>query len=82
MTYHLKEIPRGEFGELSKIQEEVLEAIDAEEQNNRLMVLIELSDIIGAIDGYLVKYYPDFQLRDLITMAKATQRAFNSGARK
>ncbi|RDJ35339.1 MAG: hypothetical protein DWQ19_11025 [Crenarchaeota archaeon] len=82
MTYHINEIPRGEFGELSKIQEEVLEAIDSEKQNNRIMLLVELSDIIGAVSGYLEKHYPNFKIDDLITMAEATHRAFASGTRK
>lgn len=30
MGYHIKEIPRGEYGELSKVNEELLEAMDAE----------------------------------------------------
>lgn len=83
MGYHIKEIPRGEFGELSKVNEELLEALDAEEQKNPVMVLIELSDILGAIDGYLQKRYEGkLTMKDLLVMSKATQRAFQSGARK
>jgi hypothetical protein len=55
--YHLTEIKRGEYGELSKVAEEVLEAIDAQDQANPVMVLIELSDAIGAIEGYLDKHF-------------------------
>lgn len=81
--YHLEEIPRGEYGEISKILEESAELKDAMEQGNKLMCLIELSDILGAIDGYLDKYYGDkMTIDNLITMAFTTKRAFSSGHRK
>jgi len=81
--YHLEEIPRGTYGEISKILEEAAELKDATEQANKLMVLIELSDLIGAIDGYLDKYYgKSMTIDNLITMAFATKRAFTSGYRK
>lgn len=82
MGYHTIEIPRGTYGEISKIVEETTELVDAESQNNKIMVLIELSDIIGAIDGYLEnKYDGSVSLEDLIEMSKATKRAFESGER-
>lgn len=40
--YHISKIPRGKYGELSKVSEEILEAIDAQEQKNPVMVLLEL----------------------------------------
>ncbi len=82
MGYHTIEIPRGTYGEISKVVEETTELVDAESQKNKVMVLIELSDIIGAIDGYLEnKYNGSVSLEDLIIMAKATKRAFQSGER-
>lgn len=80
MSYHINEIPKGEIGEFSKIREEFLEAADSLEQNNPLMVLIELSDLIGAIELYSNKY--NLSLDDLIKMKNATKRAFESGRRK
>ena len=81
--YHLATIERGDYGQLSKIKEEVMEALDANLQNNPLMVLIELSDIIGAIEGFLDNHFEGkITLEDLITMAHATKRAFQSGTRK
>lgn len=80
--YHLREIPKGEIGELSKVMEECNEALDAEEQGCSVMVLVELSDMIGAIELYLKKYHPSISLDDLKTMSNITQRAFNSGHRK
>lgn len=80
--YHINVIHKGDYGESSKIMEEVLELQDAEEQGARIMVLCELSDIIGAIDGYLAKHYPDTTIADLQTMAGLTRRAFRNGVRK
>lgn len=79
--YHKTKIRRGELGKLSKIQEELSEAFDAENQKNPVMLILELSDMIGAIDAYLQKHHPTISLDDLITMAKATKRAFDIGAR-
>jgi hypothetical protein len=83
MSYHLKKIPKGELGKLSKIQEELLEAIDAEEQGVDIMILIELSDVIGAIEAYLLRKYAGYVgLDDLKRMSDCTKRAFTSGHRK
>lgn len=80
MGYHNKYIERGKFGEFSKIKEEFLEAEDALEQGNNIMLLVELSDLIGAIEGYCVKH--NIKLEDLIKMKEATKRAFNDGTRE
>lgn len=81
--YHIDDIPRGEYGEISKILEEAAELKDAMEQGQKLMCLIELSDMIGAIEGYLEKYYGNkITVTDLFNMAYATKRAFESGHRK
>lgn len=80
--YHIAEIPKGKFGESSKILEEVRELIDAEGQGIRVMQLCELSDIIGAIVGYLDIHFPDMSISDLMSMASVTERAFKAGARK
>lgn len=82
MGYHLKDIPRGQFGEASKIAEETAEFIDAVEQQVSVMALVELSDLIGAIRGYLHKHHPQTTLDDLVRMADVTQRAFEDGTRK
>lgn len=80
MGYHNKEIPKGILGEFSKIQEEFLEAEDAIEQNNSIMLLVELSDLIGAIESYCECKHK-ITLEDLIRMNKATKKAFNDGTR-
>lgn len=79
--YHKMEIPRGVFGEFSKIQEEVLEIQDSIAQNCKIMELIELSDLYGAISGYLKKHHPEITMDDLAKMAEITGRAFESGGR-
>lgn len=82
MGYHLDKIKKGELGKSSKIMEEVLELIDSEKQGVKIMALVELSDLIGAISSYLELNYPDISLSDLLKMSEVTKRAFKSGARK
>lgn len=82
MSYHLAVIPRGVFGDSSKILEEVLELQDAEAQGASIMALNELADIVGAVEGYLAKHHPYYHLDDLLKMKELTTRAFLSGARK
>lgn len=79
--YHINKIQRGKLGELSKIQEELDEAKDAEQQGVRIMLLVELSDMIGSIESYLEKYFSGMTLDDLKEMSYVTRRAFESGAR-
>lgn len=80
--YHIADIIRGKFGDFSKIIEEVNEAQDAIDQNNKIMVLVELSDIIAAIKGYLDKNFPGITIDDLVIMAATTDRAFKNGHRR
>lgn len=78
--YHLREIKRGEFGEVSKITEEYDEFIESLEQKNPVMALVELSDLIGAIEGYTLRHHK-ITLDDLLALKNATKRAFESGHR-
>ena len=57
--YHLKEIPKGVYGEWSKVEEELAEYEDAKEQGSKIMMACELADIIGAINEF-VYYSKDF----------------------
>jgi len=79
--YHLKEISKGVYGDLSKIKEEYEEFLDSLEQQNPILSLVELSDLIGAIEGYVKKNF-NLTLPNLIDMSHATKRAFESGERK
>ena len=79
--YHVRQIPRGVFGELSKIKEEIEEIEDAIEQGCSIMELVELADLYGAIEGYLASKHPSVSMEDLKCMAHITGRAFRTGHR-
>lgn len=79
--YHTTDIPKGAVGELSKVREELLEAMDAEAQGCRLMVLVELSDMLGAVRLYMEKYHPGYTMDDLLKMSDITRRVFENGHR-
>lgn len=82
MGYHVAHIPKGEVGEVSKIEEELNELKDALAQNNKIMALLELSDMCGAIILFLNNKFPDFDIADLLIMSDATISAFKDGHRK
>ncbi len=82
MGYHRRHITKGKYGEISKIVEELQELQDAEEQGNRIMTLIEVSDLVGAIQGYLSFRFPAFTIEDAIKMSNATRSAFMDGSRQ
>lgn len=79
--YHVHAIPRGEVGELSKVYEEILEALDADAQGASIMALVELSDLVGALKAYLARHHPSMTLEDLEKFSSITSRAFTSGRR-
>lgn len=60
MGFHNRTIPKGVYGQLSKVREELEEAEDSEEQNQPLMLQIELSDMLGAIRGVCETHNWDF----------------------
>lgn len=80
--YHLREIEKGELGEISKIREELEELEDAHYQRCRILALIELSDMYGAMEAYLKQYHEGFTMNDVASMSEVTIRAFQSGRRK
>jgi hypothetical protein len=59
--YHITSIQKGKNGEVSKIKEEILELKDAELQKSKIMALVELSDLIGAIELYANNYTSQFK---------------------
>ncbi len=81
MGYHKTKIQKGKLGHASKILEEFKEFIDAYNQGNPVMELIELSDLLGAIEAYTLNHY-DIELIDLWKMMEATKSAFKDGERK
>lgn len=80
--YHKSKIEKGVFGDLSKIQEEVLELKDAMKQECKIMALMELSDLYGAIRGFMKKNFAAYSMEDLEKMADITERVFQNGFRK
>jgi hypothetical protein len=74
--FHKARIKKGVYGELSKIQEELDEAKDAEDQGIQLMLLIELSDIIGAVEGVAEKH--GMSLKDLIQFSDKVKKVRKS----
>lgn len=78
--YHLVEIPKGSFGGFSKIEEEIAELQDAHEQGSEIMELIEMSDLIGAIEAYADQHF-NISFDQLLTFKKITARAFKNGHR-
>lgn len=81
MGYHNIKIKKGKLGEVTKISEEYVEFFNAYDQQNPVMELVELSDLLGAIEAYSQKYY-NINLNQLIVMTRATQSAFQDGSRK
>jgi hypothetical protein len=98
MSYHLKDIPKGVYGQYSKVYEEMLEFLDANEQDCKIMMMCELSDIFGAYSAlpfeeqagnkHVLTFIEDsakelnLNLNDVYIFSKITKRAFESGARK
>ncbi len=70
------------FGSWSKVKEEFEECEDAYQQAIDIMLLVELSDLIGAIEAFLEKVYAgSITLAQVIEMKDATKYAFISGGR-
>jgi len=79
MGYHKKEITKGILGEFSKINEEFEELTDAVEQENKVLIICELTDLVGSIEEYIKKY--NLTLNDLIEFSNLTKQAFKNGKR-
>lgn len=81
MGYHKTEIEKGVYGHFSKIKEEFQELQDAVDQQDKILTLVELSDLVGAIEGF-VEFELKMSLDDLLKFNKLTKQAFTSGHRK
>jgi hypothetical protein len=78
--YHLTEIPKGTLGELSKIEEEFLELKDAYQQDCKIMMMVELSDMYGAIEEFCITQ--GITMDDIKKFSNITKRAFKNGRRQ
>ena len=79
MGYHKRKIAKGEIGEYSKIKEEFEELTDAHEQKNKVLIICELTDLVGAIEEYAKKF--NLTLEDLKSFSDLTKSAFKEGKR-
>lgn len=82
MGFHKREIEKGELGELSKIFEEIEEVKDAQSQGQKILLLWELSDVIGAIESYLERHHPNITFEDLKNHSDLNKRCFIDGTRE
>jgi hypothetical protein len=80
MGYHLNKIEKGSYGTISKIQEEFDELRDADHQGVKILILCELSDLYGAIEGY-VEQQLGMTMSDLKSMSDLTKSSFKDGSR-
>lgn len=80
MAYHKNPIEKGVLGEFSKIREEFQELQDAAEQKSKVLVICELTDLIGAIEEYAKQF--NLSLEDLKQFSDMTKSAFLEGKRK
>jgi hypothetical protein len=81
MGYHKREIPRGTFGDFSKVAEEYEELLDAHEQGAKILELCEIADLYGALAGYVEAKF-GMTMEDVAKMSRMTTEAFLEGTRK
>ena len=81
MGYHKRVIEKGTIGEFSKVKEEIEELLDAAEQDCSILVLCELTDLIGAIESFTQSKF-NLTLEDLKAFSDLTKSAFVEGKRK
>jgi len=79
MGYHKKQITKGKLGEFSKIEEEFEELKDAVDQNCKVLIICELTDLIGSVESYIKKF--NLTMEDLIAFSNLTKSAFEDGKR-
>lgn len=80
MGYHKNKIEKGILGEFSKIKEEFDELTDAQAQNNKVLIICELTDLVGAIEEYAKNF--NLSIEDLKSFSDLTKAAFTDGSRK
>lgn len=80
MGYHKNNIEKGDLGTFSKITEEYQELEDAVEQANKILMMCECADLIGAIEAFAVEKL-GVTLEELIEFKNLTKSAFEDGSR-
>lgn len=79
MGYHKNKIDKGVLGEFSKIKEEFQELEDAFQQDSKVLIICELTDLIGSIEAYASTF--SLTLDDLISFSNKTKESFKEGKR-
>lgn len=80
MSYHKLSIHKHKYGSPYKIYEEFLEYVDALSNDNKIMALVELSDLFGVIENEAEKL--GVEIKDLKIMSDTTKKVFISGSRE
>lgn len=80
MGYHARDVKKGEYGKFSKVIEEFEELLDAHDQEDPVLELCEMSDLIGAMDGYAVSNY-GIGIDKLVSFMCKTKQSFKEGKR-
>lgn len=78
--YHKLKLMKHSNSSLWKIEEEMLEYIDAISTNNKVMAIQELSDLFGVIEDQANKM--GITIEELKTMSDLTKSVFQSGSRE
>lgn len=76
--YHLTPIPKGMLGEISKIDEELAELKDAITQGDKILSIIELSDLYGAIQFFAQSTF-GLEMDDLKNFSDKTIKVKSNG---
>lgn len=79
MGYHKNKIDKGVLGEFSKIKEEFQELEDAFQQDSKVLIICELTDLVGAIESYAGNF--NLSLKDLTNFSDKTKESFKEGKR-
>lgn len=79
MSYHKLSIHKHNHKSPFKLQEEVLEYLDAISSNNKIMAIQELSDLYGCLENEISKF--GLTIEDLKIMSDTTKQVFEKGTR-
>jgi phosphoribosyl-ATP pyrophosphohydrolase len=67
------------YGKFSKIKEEFEELQDAVDQGNKILTMVEIADLYGAIEGYVIAQ--GIEMKDVVEFSNATKAMFWEGIR-
>jgi phosphoribosyl-ATP pyrophosphohydrolase len=79
MGYHKSNIDKGVYGQFSKVKEEYEELLDAKDQGDKILTILEICDLYGALEGYANTL--GYSIQDVIKFSNLTKEAFRDGSR-